>query len=219
MAEHNEGRGVFITLEGVDGSGKSTQVKTLIASLEAKGYSVLSLREPGGTAISEKIRALLLDPANTEMAPECELMLYEASRAQLVREVIEPALERGEVVVCDRFYDSTHAYQAGARGLDEPMVRTANELGSCGLTPNVTLVLDIDPAEAFARATKSGADRMEAEGLAFQQKVRADYLTIAQAEPGRVRVVDASGTADEVAARVAAALDEASVLARVKTGA
>lgn len=207
--------GVFITLEGVDGAGKSTQVKSLIAYLEEEGYTVCALREPGGTAISEKIRALLLDPANTEMADECELMLYEASRAQLVRQVIEPALARGEVVVCDRFYDSTHAYQAGGRGLNEPMVARANALGCCGCVPDVTLVLDIDPAEAFARATKGGADRMEAEGLAFQQRVRADYLELAKAEPERVRLVDATGSASEVFANLQAVLAASGALDKV----
>lgn len=109
-------RGAFITLEGVDGSGKSTQAAMLVCRLRESGLEVVSLREPGGTSISEKIRGLLLDPANAEMSDECELLLYEASRAQLVREVVEPALERGAVVVCDRFLDSTHAYQHGARG-------------------------------------------------------------------------------------------------------
>lgn len=199
-------RGVFITLEGVDGAGKSTQVKSLIAYLEAEGYTVCALREPGGTAISEKIRALLLDPANAEMADECELMLYEASRAQLVRQVIEPAVARGEIVVCDRFYDSTHAYQAGGRGLDEAMVRRANELGSCGRTPDLTLVLDIDPAEAYERATQGGADRMEAVGLEFQQRVRQDYLEIAKAEPERVHLIDATGTTGEVFERIKVAV-------------
>lgn len=208
--------GVFITLEGVDGAGKSTQVQSLIAYLEQEGYTVCSLREPGGTAISEKIRALLLDPENAEMADECELMLYEASRAQLVRQVIEPALAAGEVVVCDRFYDSTHAYQAGGRGLNETMVSRANALGSCGRTPDLTLVLDIDPTYAWERATQGGADRMEAAGLAFQERVRADYLSIAKAEPERVCLVDASGTPDEVFANLREALEASGVLARVE---
>lgn len=204
--------GCFITLEGVDGAGKSTQVKNLISYLENKGYEVVSLREPGGTQISEKIRAILLDPENDEMADECELLLYEASRAQLVRQVIEPALAAGSVVVCDRFYDSTHAYQAGGRGLYEPMVRSANELGSCGRTPDLTLVLDIDPVEAYARAGKDGLDRMEAAGLAFQQSVRKDYLALAAEEPNRVVLVDATGTTDEVAERMLAAVETSGVL-------
>lgn len=199
-------RGVFITLEGADGCGKSTQAARLADALEASGREVVRLREPGGTAISEKVRAILLDPANAEMCPECELMLYEASRAQLVREVVEPALSRGAVVLCDRFYDSTYAYQAGGRSLPEDLVRRANALGSCGLDPDRTLVFDLDPELAYARATAGGADRMEAEGLAFQRRVRDAYLRLAQAEPTRVRVVDASGEREAVAGRALAAI-------------
>lgn len=213
MAASNKHNGLFVTLEGVDGSGKSTQAAALADRLRAAGHEVVALREPGGTAISEKIRAILLDPANGEMADECELLLYEASRAQLVRQVIEPALARGAVVVCDRFFDSTHAYQSGARGLDDALVRRANALGCCGVVPDVTLVLDVDPEVAFSRAGAGGLDRMEAEGLAFQRRVRADYLALAKEEPGRVRVVDATGTPGEVAARVDGVLAEAGLVA------
>lgn len=201
-------RGIFITLEGADGCGKSTQAELLAEVLLARGREVVRLREPGGTPISEKIRALLLDPANGEMVPEAELLLYEASRAQLTRQVIEPALERGAVVLCDRYYDSTYAYQAGGRGLDETIVRQSNVLGSCGRVPDRTLVLDLDPAIGYARATAGGADRMEAEGLAFQERVRAAYLRLADEEPARVRVVDAAGEKDAVTARLVSALED-----------
>ena len=201
-------RGVFITLEGADGCGKTTQAALLADALAAAGREVVRLREPGGTALSEKIRALLLDPANAEMSADCELLLYEASRAQLVRQVIEPALARGAVVLCDRYFDSTYAYQAGGRELPEDAVRAANELGSCGCVPDRTIVLDLEPAVAYARATAGGADRMEAEGLAFQERCRAAYLRLAAEEPARVRLVDASGKKGEVLARLVDALDD-----------
>lgn len=199
-AGRDKGCGVFVTLEGVDGCGKTTQAARLAEALRRRGLEVVAVREPGGTPISEKIRALLLDPANAEMTDECELLLYEASRAQLVRQVIGPAIARGAAVVCDRFYDSTYAYQAGARGLADDLVRRANELGSCGCVPNVTLVLDVDPELAFSRLASDGLDRLEEEGLAFQTRVREGYLRLAAEEPGRVRVVDAAGGPDEVAA-------------------
>ena len=199
-------RGLFITLEGADGCGKSTQAAILADRIAATGRDVVRLREPGGTAVSEKIRALVLDPENSEMAPECELLLFEASRAQLVRQVIEPALARGAVVVCDRFYDSTFAYQAAGRSLAEPTIRAANALCSCGVAPDRTLVLDMDTDAALSRATRDGADRMEAEGVAFQRRVREGYLRLVAEEPRRVRRVDATGTVEEVAGRLADAL-------------
>lgn len=199
-------RGSFITLEGADGCGKSTQSAILADRIAATGREVVRLREPGGTAVSEKIRALVLDPENSEMASECELLLFEASRAQLVRQVIEPALARGAVVVCDRFYDSTFAYQAAGRSLAEQTIRAANALGSCGVAPDRTLVLDMDTDAALSRATRDGADRMEAEGVAFQRRVREGYLRLVAEEPRRVRRVDATGTVEEVAGRLADAL-------------
>lgn len=194
--------GVFLTLEGADGSGKSTKARFLVADLEALGVEVVSLREPGGTVISEKVRDILLDPENEVMAAECELLLYEASRAQLVREVIIPALERGAVVICDRFYDSTYAYQACARGLDKDLVRRANDLGSCGLVPTRTIFFDLEPEESYERATRHGKDRLENEGVSFQERVRAGYLELAAEEPERVVVVDGSGEKEEVYARM-----------------
>ena len=201
-------RGKLITFEGCEGVGKSTQIRLLEKYLSDRHIPCLFTREPGGTPISEKVRALLLDPANDEMVAECELMLYEASRAQLTRQVIEPALDRGAVVLCDRYYDSTYAYQAGGRGLDDALVRRANQLGSCGYAPDLTLVLDLDASVGYARATAGGVDRMEAEGLAFQERVRAAYLRLAAEEPSRVRVVDALGEKDEVTARLLAEIED-----------
>lgn len=202
-------RGAFITLEGPDGCGKSTQARMLVEELSKVSADVISIREPGGTDISEQIRTLLLDPANTNMSAECELLLYEASRAQLVHQVIQPARARNAMVVCDRFYDSTYAYQAGARGLDKNLVEQANTLGSCGCVPDRTILLDLDAAIALRRAAKDGApDRLEAEGLNFQERVRAAYLELAQREPQRMCVVDASGSPEMVHERIVEALKD-----------
>ena len=201
-------KGTFITFEGIDGCGKSTQAELLVEALRRSDIEVVALREPGGTPISEKIRSVVLDPDNDEMCPECELLLMEASRAQLVREVIEPALERGAAVVCDRFFDSTYAYQHGGRGIAEDLVDMANRLGSCGTTPTITIVFDLEPEQAYARATRGGADRLEAEGLAFQRRIREAYLRLAERESKRVCVVYASGTPDEVFQRVSHLLAE-----------
>lgn len=194
-------QGLFITLEGVDGCGKSTQASLLREDLEALGFDVVFVREPGGTAISEQIRGVVLNPENGMMCDECELLLYEASRAQLVGEVIRPALAAGKVVLCDRFYDSTFAYQAAGRGLDTDLVHRANRLGSCGVSPDRTLVFMLEPTVAHARATQNDADRLEAEGVAFQERVFAGYKQLLQNEPERVKAVDADGTIDEVRAR------------------
>ena len=205
MAEQN-GRGIFITLEGVDGCGKSTKGRYLAEELTAAGREVVSLRDPGSTDISERIRAILLDPEVEGMVHECELMLFEAARAQLTREVIMPALERGAVVVCDRYCDSTFAYQASGRGLSEQLVRDANAMGSCGLAPDRTIVFDLEVDESFERATRHGTDRMELDGEPFQQRVREGFLRLAAEEPGRVRVVNAHGEKLEVYARMRAEL-------------
>ena len=200
--------GAFITVEGIDGCGKSTQASLLAESLERAGYDVLLLREPGGVSISEKIRAMLLDPANSEMDTACELLLYEAARAQLVHEVIEPALAAGRVVVCDRFYDSTTAYQGYAGGASLEMVRTANALAVGACHPRLTLVFDIDPALAAERTRARTADRIEAKGQAYQARVAEGFRPIAVTEPERVKLIDASRPIDAIAEDVLAAVEQ-----------
>lgn len=207
--------GLFITVEGIDGCGKSTQAALLAQAFEASGREVVRGREPGGAALAEKIRALLLDPSNVSMVPECELLLFEAGRAQNVREVIQPALARGAVVIFDRFFDSTYAYQLAARGLDLHTVSLANQLGSCGVSPDVTLVFDLPPEQAAARRAAQANDRIEAEGLAFQGRVREGYRTLAQAEPERVKLVDATGAPDEVFALVCSVLAASNAQVRI----
>lgn len=207
--------GLFVTFEGGEGSGKSTQLKRLAQRLESSGLAVRTLREPGGTGVGEAIRHILLDPSSAGLDPRAELLLYEAARAQLVAEVIEPALAAGETVLCDRFFDSTTAYQGHARGLDLDEVAALNTAATAGLAPDRTILLDIDVALGIERATCEGADRLECEDAAFHERVRAGFLAIAAAEPARVRVVDASGTPDAVAERVAAALADLPALATV----
>jgi dTMP kinase len=192
--------GLFITFEGIEGCGKSTQAARLADALEAGGRKVLRTRQPGGSAIGQKIREILLDRANTALTPLAELLLYEADRAQHVSEVIRPALDRGEVVISDRYADATAAYQGAARGLDPRTVAELNRIATGGLVPERTFVLDLAPDVALGRAKARGApDRLEAEGLAFHQRVRDGYLAIAKAEPARVRIVDASGTVESIA--------------------
>jgi dTMP kinase len=198
--------GLFITFEGGEGCGKSTQMKILGRRLESADIPFRMLREPGGTRVGEEIRAVLLDTAHAGLDARAELLLYEAARAQLVAEVIEPALEAGEIVVCDRFFDSTTAYQGHGRGLPLDEVASLNLSATGGLVPDVTILLDIDPRIGLERATGEGADRLESEDLSFHHAVRDGFLAIAREEPARVRVIDAEGTVDEVADRVMAAL-------------
>lgn len=197
--------GVLITFEGGEGTGKSTQLLRFVDRLKAADLDVLLLREPGGTRVGEVVRSALLDPAHVEMDPLAELLLYEASRAQLVAEHIRPALAEGVVVVCDRFYDSSTAYQGYGRGLPLNEVRELNRIATGGLVPDLSIVLDLDPAAGLERATRSGADRLEAETIEFHTRLREGYLAIAAAEPERFAVVDALGTVQEVEARIATA--------------
>jgi dTMP kinase len=201
------GRGVFITFDGGEGVGKSTQILLLGMRLEAAGIEVCRLREPGGTRVGEAIRQILLDPAYVEIDDMGELLLYEAARAQLTGQVIEPALARGATVLCDRFTDSTLAYQGVARGLGIELVEQANRLGSRGLVPQRTIVLEYDAADALSRATEQGADRLEAEGPAFHGRVVQGFRSLAEREPERVRLVQSrkrkAETAEAVFAEVA----------------
>lgn len=203
-------KGHFITVEGIDGVGKSTQAVLIEAVLDSAGYDVLRLREPGGVKISEQIRAILLDPANAEMGDVCELLLYEAARAQLVHQVIRPALAAGKTVVCDRFYDSTTAYQAFADGLDRNMVSQANELAVDGCRPDLTLVFDLPVEDALRRRSgREAEDRLELKGMEFQERVAAGFRAVAADELDRVKLIDAGGSIAEVFSGVAAELRSA----------
>ncbi|MCD4700600.1 MAG: dTMP kinase [Candidatus Aegiribacteria sp.] len=189
-------RGTFITFEGVEGAGKSTRCRELIKSLDRSGISVLHTREPGGPPASEKIRSLLLDP-ELSISPLTELMLYLASRASNVDLVIRPALESGINVICERYSDATYAYQIGGRGLPEKPVKDADRLATGGLVPDLTILLDIDPEEGFARLRRQGRkkDRIELERISFHRRVRQIYLELASKE-ARYFVIDASQEPD-----------------------
>ncbi|MCL6450965.1 MAG: dTMP kinase [Acetobacteraceae bacterium] len=194
----------FITLEGIDGSGKSTQFVMLVKSLEAQGVPVVGSREPGGTPAGELLRGLLLDPATSLSAP-AEALLYAAARAENVARVILPALLAGRVVVCDRFVDSSLAYQGRGLGLDLEWVRQVNRGAVQGLRPGLTLLFDIDPAQDLRRSDAGPAftpDRIEARGEEFRRRVRRGYLELAAAEPERIKVVRVEGDAGQVHARV-----------------
>ena len=201
-------RGVFITFEGSEGCGKSTQVKRLATRLERTGVPVLITREPGGTAIGEKIRDLLqFAPESFAMAPETELLLFEASRSQLVREIIRPALEQGTFVISDRFFDSTTVYQGVARKLEPRIVAMLNDFAVGPDRPDLTIILDLDVATAQARMRRRvrpvvATDRMEQEPVEFYERVGEGYRELARREPARVRLLDGSRPPDEVESEI-----------------
>jgi len=197
-------RGKFITFEGGEGCGKSTQVKRLKAALESAGIRVLLTREPGGTWLSEQIRGLIKDQAEDAPCDRSELLLFLAARAQLVKNVIRPALADGVWVVSDRFSDSTLAYQGYGRGLPLEVIALANDFACEGLRPDRTLLLEVRPEVALARrqgresATQTVADRIERAGDAFHARLREGFAKLAEAEPDRIVRIDANGTPDEV---------------------
>ncbi|MCX6031258.1 MAG: dTMP kinase [Chloroflexi bacterium] len=193
--------GLFVTFEGPEGSGKTTQIRLLAEWLRARGADVLLTREPGGTRIGDAVRGLLLDPANTEMRSETEFLLFSAARAQIVGQVIRPHLARGGVVLCDRFADSSLAYQGYGRQLDLALLRTVTTFATAGLTPDLTVCLNLPVLEGLRR--KQGGDqgewnRMERERLEFHERVHAGFLSLAAAEPSRWLVLDAMRGVDEV---------------------
>lgn len=202
--------GLFITFEGVEGAGKTTQMDRVEARLKSAGLPVFRTREPGGTAIGERIRSVLLASENSGMDPLTELFLIEAARAQLVRERLRPEIEAGNVVLCDRFTDATLAYQGYGRGMDLALIERLNDTATAGLRPDLTLLLDCPVETGFERIRRrsagttwgSGPDRMESESRGFHERVRQGYLLLAAASPDRVRVVDSTGDVEEVEGKV-----------------
>lgn len=202
-------RGKFITLEGIEGAGKSTATKYVCARLKALGISVLATREPGGTPLAERVRQIVLERGTETVTPMTETLLMFAARALHVTNLIRPALARGEWVVCDRFTDATRAYQGRARGVDATLIEQLAQAVHGDLKPDCTLLLDLAVPEGLARArqrTGAPSDRFEAETVSFFEQVRAGYLQIAHQEPARVRVIDAGRALEAVEAEIDAIL-------------
>ncbi len=199
-------RGLFITFEGTDGAGKTTQIQRLTADLRQTGYDVCLTREPGGTPISEQIRDMLLNPDHSEMAATTELLLYAASRAQHVSEVIKPALEAGKVVISSRFADAMVVYQGYGRGLDLERINHLNRIATDGVTPDVTFVLDLPVEIGLQRVQNSrgGLDRLEREKIEFHRRLREGYQILAKQEPQRLKIIDSQVNSEQVYAQIQA---------------
>lgn len=201
---------MFITLEGIEGSGKTSQMVRLQQFLEDRGVECVSTRQPGGTRIGENIRRILLDPSNSALVPSAELLLYMADRAQHIFELIKPSLKSGKTVICDRYFDATLVYQGFARELNLELIRQLHKLLFDDLKPDMTLLLDLSPQTGLARAweqlntgQRAGHEsRFEAETIAFHEKVRTGYLELARLEPDRIQIIDAAQTHDEVFADI-----------------
>lgn len=205
-------RGKFITFEGPEGGGKSTHARELADALRAEGHKVLVTREPGGTRLAEKIRGLLREEIEDPPVTRSEVLLFLASRAQVVANVIRPALARGEWVICDRFADSTFAYQGYGRGIDVQLLKNFNDFATEGLVPDLTILLDVPPEVSRARlaarqaATATQADRIEQAGAVFHSRLREGFLELARAEPNRFAMIDSRGEREAVSAAVLAAV-------------
>jgi dTMP kinase len=201
--------GLFITVEGIDGSGKSTQIDLMKDYIQGKGFDVVLTREPGGTKISEKIRAIILDLENSEMGAITEMLLYAAARAQLVSEIIKPAIENGKIVICDRFIDSSYVYQGFGRGIDLDIIKNVNDEAMGGIVPNITFFFDVNPEIALKRRiSATGMDRIEKEKMEFHFRVYSGYKKLASLYPQRIKLIDGSKSVEEVFCDVKGWLDK-----------
>lgn len=201
--------GLFITTEGTDGSGKTTQIKLMESYLKDKGFEVVVTREPGGTIIGEKIRSIILDKENKDMSYITEMMLYASARAQLVFELIKPSLKEGKVVICDRFIDSSIVYQGYGRNIDIELIERVNNIALDGIMPHLTLFFDIDPEVALKRRIQStGVDRIEQEAMEFHKKVYDGYRTLAQLHSDRIKTIESNRSVDEIFLDVKEHLDK-----------
>ncbi len=207
---------MLITLEGIEGAGKTTQIGPIVSHLESCGHTCAVTREPGGTAIGEKIRSILLDPASKAMDPRAELLLYMADRAQHIGQIVGPTLAAGKTVICDRYIDATVAYQGYARQLEVPLIHRLHGMLFSTLTPDITLLLDLPAREGLQRAwarihqgrRDAGETRFEEEALAFHERVRDGYLALARQEPHRFHIIDAAKSRDEVTRQILQTLSQ-----------
>lgn len=199
-------KGKLVTFEGSEGSGKSTQVALVEEYLNRRKLPIMLLREPGGVKIAEKIRSILLDVANGQMGDECETLLYMAARAQMVKEVLNPALEAGKIVLCDRFLDSTVAYQGFGNGIDVAFIQKLGDFATKGIKPDLTLLFDIESEQGLARKS-SKKDRIESRSLEYHRRVRQGYLTLAKQEPKRIKVIAVDGSKEEIFKKVKGFID------------
>jgi dTMP kinase len=197
-------KGLFITFEGIDGCGKSTQLAKTANALTEKGYSVITTREPGGTIIAEKIRDILISPENGMMVNECEILLYCAARAQHVHEIIIPAIDQGKIVLCDRFQEATFAYQGFGRSIPIKILTMLNSYATGGLNPDKTFVFDLSVQESFARLEKmnKAKDRLESNGKDFFEKIREGYLSMAKEFPKRIQLIDGTQSVEYISSAV-----------------
>ena len=209
MPRERRKRGFLLSFEGIEGCGKTTQLRRLAQRLRSLGYLVVETREPGGSPISEQIRSVLLDVSNRGMDRRCELLLYLASRAQHLGDIIRPAMEKGAIVLCDRFADATLAYQGYGRQLGASVIRRFNQFAAGGVVPNLTVLLDIPVSIGLERKRRAGGlDRLDLEREMFHEAVRKGYLRIAKQEPRRIRVIDGTAPVDEVTRVVSRIVDE-----------
>ena len=202
-------RGMFITVEGTDGSGKTTQINLMKSYLEGKGYDVIVTREPGGTSIGEKIRSIILDPENKEMNEVTEVLLCASARAQIITELIKPAIDDRKIIICDRFIDSSYAYQGYGRGIELDLITKINNVAICGMMPDITFLFDISPDTALKRRLFSSLpDRIEREKLEFHKKVYSGYKALASLYPERIKTINAEKSIEEVFETVKICLEQ-----------
>lgn len=189
MAKKDLKKGLFITFEGIEGCGKSTHSKLLFEYLKAKGYRCIYTREPGGTRLGEEVRKILLGSGGIHISDLAELFLFEACRSQIVKEIIRPAIDSRNIVICDRFSDATISYQGYGGGVDIKKIKALDKIATGSLSPDLTLLLDIDTLEGLKRARKKGIDRMESKDVVYHKRVRAGYINLAKSNPGRIKVI------------------------------